>query len=260
MTKFSLLSVLSLLILISINAQAETETSILIPGSIVCKSYQDLVMAKEMLIDDTQLASNALHRTGRCALSDYYNEILVRIVDRKNVGYQVIFPNSTVRYWVLIENIKLSTVANNTKIIIYPASGQSVNQLIDDKKECNTFAMSQIDNYTNSTSITLVPPPRHNFESEKLGANATSGAAAGAIVGSIAGDASSGAGIGMIAGTLFGGIERAQRDAEEAVWQRQYEAMQNYHLQEQSNQITQSKKQYYFSYISCLESRGYTVN
>jgi len=61
-----------------------------------------------------------------------------------------------------------------------------------------------------------------------------------------------------VTGALFGGVERAQRQAKEAEWQRQYQSMQNYQMQEQNNY--RSKEQYDFVFKACLENRGYKIN
>jgi len=251
--------VISGLLLFSLSGS--TEQAILKPGSLVCNSYQDLIMAKEMVANDPQFASNALHRTGLCGLSDPYQEAYIILSERKNQGYQIQFLNSPTRYWVLNENIKSRNTVETKRLIIFPASGQSANELLADKSECKTIAMGKSgfnpDTYTKETSATIVPPPIYN--SGGSGVNAVSGAATGAVVGAIAGDAGKGAAIGAVTGAIFGGVERAQRQEEEAEWQRQYQSMQNYQIQEQNNYRAQSKEQYDFVLKSCLENRGYSV-
>jgi len=248
--------VISGLLLFSLSGS--TEQAILKPGSLVCNSYQDLIMAKEMVANDPQFASNALHRTGLCGLSDPYQEAYIILSERKNQGYQIQFLNSPTRYWVLNENIKSRNTVETKRLIIFPASGQSANELLADKSECKTIAMGKSgfnpDTYTKETSATIVPPPIYN--SGGSGVNAVSGAATGAVVGAIAGDAGKGAAIGAVTGAIFGGVERAQRQEEEAEWQRQYQSMQNYQIQEQNNYRAQSKEQYDFVLKSCLENRG----
>jgi len=234
--------VISGLLLFSLSGS--TEQAILKPGSLVCNSYQDLIMAKEMVANDPQFASNALHRTGLCGLSDPYQEAYIILSERKNQGYQIQFLNSPTRYWVLNENIKSRNTVETKRLIIFPASGQSANELLADKSECKTIAMGK------SGSI---------YNSGGSGVNAVSGAATGAVVGAIAGDAGKGAAIGAVTGAIFGGVERAQRQEEEAEWQRQYQSMQNYQIQEQNNYRAQSKEQYDFVLKSCLENRGYSV-
>lgn len=220
-------------------------------------------MAKEMVANDPQFASNALHRTGRCELSNPYQETYITLSEKKNHGYQIQFTNSAARYWVLNENIKSGKTASTGRLIIFPASGQSANELLADKSECKVIATEKSGfneaAYTNEPSATIVPPPIYSYDNGGSGVNAVSGAATGAVVGAIAGDAGKGAAIGAVSGALFGGVERAQRQAEEAEWQRQYQSMQNYQLQEQNNYIAQSKEQYDFVFKACLENRGYSV-
>ena len=220
-------------------------------------------MAKEMVANDPQFASNALHRSGRCELSNPYQEVHVTLSEKKNHGYQIQFTNSAARYWVLNENIKSRNTGKTERVIIFPASGQSANELLADKSECKTIAIEKSgfneNAYTNEPSAAFVPPPIYSYD-DGSGLNAVSGAATGAVVGAIAGDAGKGAAIGAVTGALFGGVERAQRQAEEEEWQRQYQSMQNYQIQEQNNYIAQSKEQYDFVFKACLENRGYTVN
>jgi outer membrane protein with glycine zipper len=242
-----------------------SEQTLLKPGSLVCKSYQDLVMAKEMVSTDSQFGSNAIHRMGRCELSSPYQESYIVIFDKKNAGYEIQFPNNTSKYWVLNESVKSNRIkkANKKKLIIFPASGQSANELLDDKAQCNTIAFQETgyrdDGRASNESAAFVPPPIYSYESEGVGVSAARGAAVGAIGGAIAGDAGKGAAIGAVAGAMFGGVERARRQEEEAEWQRQYQSMQNYRMQEQQMQNTASQKQYDFIYKTCLENRGYSV-
>jgi hypothetical protein len=258
-----ILSVFIISGLLLFSLSISSEQAILKPGSLVCNSYQDLIMAKEMVANDPQFASNALHRSGRCQLSNPYQETNIILSEKKNQGYQIQFTNSATRYWVLNENIKSGKPARTERVIIFPASGQSANELLADKSECTAIAIEKSGfneyAYTNQQSAALVPPPIYSYD-DGSGLNAVSGAATGAVVGAIAGDAGKGTAIGAVTGALFGGVERAQRQAEEEEWQRQYQSMQNYQLQEQNNYIAQSKEQYDFVFKACLENRGYKVN
>ena len=94
-------------------------------------------MAKEMVANDPQFASNALHRTGLCELSSPYQETYVMLSEKKNHGYQIQFTNSTARYWVFNENIKSRNTVKTERLIIFPASGQSANELLADKSACS---------------------------------------------------------------------------------------------------------------------------
>jgi hypothetical protein len=259
-----ILSVFVITSLLLFSLSGSSEQAILKPGSLVCKSYQDLIMAKEMVANDPQFASNALHRSGRCQLSNPYQETNIILSEKKNQGYQIQFTNSATRYWVLNENIKSGKPAKTARLIIFPASGQSANELLADKSECKAIAIEKSgfneNAYTNQPSAAIVPPPIYSYDDGGSGLNAVSGAATGAVVGAIAGDAGKGAAIGTVTGALFGGVERAQRQAEEAEWQRQYQSMQNYQLQEQHNYAAQAKGQYDFVLKACLENRGYSVN
>ncbi len=250
-----ILSVFIITGLLLFSLSGSSEQAILKPGSLVCNSYQDLIMAKEMVANDPQFASNALHRSGRCELSNPYQETNIILSEKKNHGYQIQFTNSATRYWVLNENIKSGKPAKTERLIIFPASGQSANELLADKSECKAIAMEKSgfneNAYTKEASATIVPPPIYSYD-DGSGLNAASGAATGAVVGAIAGNAGKGAAIGAVTGALFGGVERAQRQEEEAEWQRQYQSMQNYQLQEQYNYAAQAKGQYDFVFKACL--------
>jgi outer membrane lipoprotein SlyB len=252
--------------LITFSVSVTSGQAILKPGSLVCKSYQDLIMAKEMVANDPQFASNALHRTGLCVLSSPYQEQYINLLDKKNYGHQIQFLNDPTRHWVLNESIisnSQMTPAKSEKIVIYPASGQSINELLADKSECKSNAFQQTgyseDSQITNTTNTFVPPPIYSQESESLGTSIAGGAAAGAIGGAIAGEPGKGAAIGAVAGALFGGVERAQRQEEEAEWRRQYQSMQNYQMQEQNQNNLVSKKQSDFIFKACMENRGYSV-
>jgi len=91
-----------------------------------------MIMAKEMVANDPQFSSNALHRSGRCELSNPYQETYITLSERTNHGYQIQFTNSATRYWVLNENIKSGRTARTERVIIFPAFGQSANELLAD--------------------------------------------------------------------------------------------------------------------------------
>ncbi|HBH62757.1 MAG TPA: hypothetical protein DDX85_13680 [Nitrospiraceae bacterium] len=140
------------------------------------------------------------------------------------------------------------------EIIIYPAKGQSNEQLEKDKFECYTWAKGQTGFDPMEVPTATAPPP----EAQAGSGGAIKGAAAGAIVGAAAGGISKkgnvgkGAAYGAGAGALLGGMNQAGKRQEDERRQQQWE-------KEQVAQYTQKRNSYNRAYGACLEGRGYTV-
>ena len=124
--------------------------------------------------------------------------------------------------------------------IVYPAKGQSQDQMERDKFECMRWAREQTGfDPMKTPTATSAPPPK---EEEVWGAGKTGvgrGAGAGALIG--------GAG-----GALLGGMRRSgQRDREEQrrqQWER-----------EQANNYARARSEYNRAFGACMSGRGYTV-
>ncbi|GAN32701.1 MAG: hypothetical protein UZ01_01545 [Candidatus Brocadia sinica] len=132
-------------------------------------------------------------------------------------------------------------------LIIYPAKGQSQEQMEKDKFECYSWAKQQTGFDPMVVSTQQTPASQGS-----TGGGAVKGAAKGALVGAgigaIAGDAGKGAAIGAASGGAFGGLRsRSQRKQAEQV-QRQ-----------QVSQTNQRISEYNRAYSACLEAKGYTV-
>ncbi|MCK5356290.1 MAG: hypothetical protein KAJ63_14325 [Methyloprofundus sp.] len=127
---------------------------------------------------------------------------------------------------------------------IYPAQGQSAEQMEKDKYQCYGWGKQQ-------TGYDPMNPPAVSVGQANTGrvaGGAARGAAGGAIIGAIAGDAGKGAAIGAVTGTATRGIRNRQ-----AVGQQQQQA------QQQSAAIAQMRGEYDRAYAVCLEGRGYSV-
>jgi hypothetical protein len=140
----------------------------------------------------------------------------------------------------LMATLPLSVFAQNP--MVYPAQGQTPDQMSKDRSECHNWAVQQ-SGYDPSTgaSPTQPSPQRGGLGRETLRGGAR-GAAAGAAIGAIAGDAGAGAAIGATAG----GMKRrfAQKDANrEAESAASNEAANNYNR----------------ALGACLTGRGYSV-
>jgi hypothetical protein len=126
-------------------------------------------------------------------------------------------------------------------IHVYPAKGQSADQMQKDKQECATWAQQQ-SGYNPSQPVTVAAPPPQQGQVTHTAAR---GAAAGAAGGAIAGDAGKGAAIGAASGALVGGV-RKRNDAQ--AQQAQTQAA-----------VTEVRSSYERALKACLEGKGYTV-
>ena len=139
--------------------------------------------------------------------------------------------------------------------IVYPAKGQSQDQMERDKFECMRWARDQTGFDPMKTPQATSAPPAKEKEVWGAGKTGVAGAAGGAIVGGIAGGgkgAGRGALIGGAGGALLGGMRRSsQRDREEArrqQWER-----------EQANNYARARNEYNRAFGACMSGRGYTV-
>ncbi|HYA01634.1 MAG TPA: glycine zipper domain-containing protein [Syntrophobacteria bacterium] len=139
--------------------------------------------------------------------------------------------------------------------VIYPAKGQSQEQMEKDKFECYSWAKKQSGFDPMETPKATAPPPPKQAQSSVAG-GALKGGAGGALVGlgigAIAGNAGKGAAIGAVSGGAIGGI-RSHRQ------QKQDEQAQQQWAQEQASQYQQLRSAYNRAYSACLEGKGYTV-
>lgn len=162
--------------------------------------------------------------------------------------------------------------------VVYPAGGQSSEQVQRDKNECRAWAANETGVDPSRTPPpsggTYATAPSGGSSSGFLGvggdrnavggqgsvlSDAATGAALGAIGGAIAGNAGKGAGIGALAATIFGGISRSSRADEEARWRAQQEAQMRAQQQQARNAYGQSMAQYNKAYSLCMSSRNYRV-
>jgi hypothetical protein len=142
--------------------------------------------------------------------------------------------------------------------IIYPAKGQSQEQLERDKYECYSWAKQQTGfDPMEMPRATEAPPPQKAGGSVAGGVvkGGLAGAAVGAGVGAIAGGgkgAGKGAAIGAAAGGVMGGAVRGSQKKQDEQAQKQW-------ADQQSAQYMEKRNTYNRAYCACLEGRGYTV-
>ena len=139
--------------------------------------------------------------------------------------------------------------------IVYPAEGQSQDQMEQDKFECYRWARDQTGFDPMRTPTATSSRPAKEKEVWGAGKTGVAGAAGGAIIGGIAGGgkgAGRGALIGGAGGALIGGMRRSsQRDREEQrreQWER-----------EQANNYARARNEYNRAFAACMTGRGYTV-
>jgi predicted lipid-binding transport protein (Tim44 family) len=142
-------------------------------------------------------------------------------------------------------------------VVIYPAQGQSQQQMEKDKFECYSWAKQQTGFDPMETPKATAPPPPQSGRSVAGGAvrGGIGGAALGAGIGAIAGGGK-GAGKGAAIGGLAGGTLGAARSSAQ---KRQEEQARQQWEQEQAAQYTQKRDGYNRAYSACLEGKGYTV-
>lgn len=117
--------------------------------------------------------------------------------------------------------------------IVYPAKGQSSQQMEQDKYQCYTWAKQQT-----GYDPMQGPPQTSQGPTGEVVRGAAGGALVGLGIGAIAGDAGKGAAIGAGSGAVIGGIKKKKnKDAASAAVVDQYNR----------------------AYGVCLEGRGYSV-
>jgi hypothetical protein len=140
--------------------------------------------------------------------------------------------------------------------MIYPAKGQSPDQMEKDKFECYSWGKQQSGFDPMAPPTATEPPPQQQARKGGAGRGAARGAAVGYVGGKIVSDSGSGsrgAKAGAATGALVGGMRRRDQQRQQQQAQQQWE-------QQQAAQYTQARDSYNRAYRACLEGRGYTVN
>ncbi|MGD9332194.1 MAG: YMGG-like glycine zipper-containing protein [Desulfobacterales bacterium] len=142
--------------------------------------------------------------------------------------------------------------ASAQELIVFPAQGQSDDQMEQDKFACYSWAKKETGFDPMAPPSASAPPPQKEAEEGGVVRGAARGALVGVAAGAIAGDAGKGAAIGAAGGGLLGGMRRSDQRRREEHNQQQWE-------QEQARQYTQKRSTYNRAYSACLEGKGYTV-
>jgi len=133
------------------------------------------------------------------------------------------------------------------EIIIFPAQGQSDEQMEKDKYNCYQWAKKETGFDPMEVPKATAPPPKEEPKKGGLVRGAALGAAVGGIV-----DGSDGAKKGAAAGGVVGGARRRSQKRGQQQKEEQW-------AQEQAAQYSQKRNTYNRAYGACLEGKGYTV-
>lgn len=133
-------------------------------------------------------------------------------------------------------------------LYIYPAGGQSNEQMDKDKYECYNWAKTDSGFDPMAPQTASSPPP----SGQKKSGGVAKGALAGAATGAIVGDKSKYARRGAVAGGLIGGVAQSSKNQKIDQQQQQY-------AQQEATKNANNSNNYNRAYSACLEGRGYTV-
>ncbi len=138
--------------------------------------------------------------------------------------------------------------------VIFPAKGQTPEQMEKDKYDCYTWAKQQTGfDPMQAQQPAQAPAAQPAAPKGERIKGAARGAAVGAVVGQIANDdAGKGAGAGAAAGTMVGGMKTRQS-------RRQQTQAQQQQAQQQTAATDEKRSTYNRAYSACLEGKGYTV-
>ena len=134
------------------------------------------------------------------------------------------------------------------ELVIYPAKGQSQEQLDKDKYECYSWAKQQSGFDAMQQPKATAPPPQQQAQRGGVVRGGARGAVMGTATGAIAGDTGKGAAIGAASGALVGGMRRRDQQRQQQQW-----------AQQQATTYTKNRDGYNRAYGACLEGRGYSV-
>lgn len=138
-------------------------------------------------------------------------------------------------------------------LIIFPAKGQTQEQMEKDKFDCYQWAKKETGFDPMATPKASSPPPQKQAPQGGVLRGAARGAAVGAVVGEIAhDDAGKGAAAGAAGGAMIGGMRRRDQARSQAQAEQQWAA-------QQAAQYDAKRSNYNRACAACMEAKGYTV-
>ena len=139
--------------------------------------------------------------------------------------------------------------------IVYPAQGQSEDQIEKDRYQCYSWAKGQTGFDPMKTPTTTSAPPSKEKEVWGAGKTGVAGAATGAAVGGLAKGKKGlvrGGLIGAGTGALIGGVRSSNQRKEEEQKRKEWE-------QKEVNNYVRARNEYNRAFGACMEGRGYSV-
>jgi len=139
--------------------------------------------------------------------------------------------------------------------IVYPAKGQSEDQMEKDKYQCYSWAKNQTGFDPMKTPTTTSGPPAKEKEVWGAGKTGVAGGATGAIVGGAAKGkkgALRGGLLGAAGGALIGGARSSNQRNREAQKRKDWE-------RKETNNYVRARSEYNRAFGACMEGRGYSV-
>ena len=152
--------------------------------------------------------------------------------------------------WALFA-VFLASPALAQDLIVYPARGQSQEQMEKDKFSCYQWARDETGFDPMKVPTASAPPSQQQAKQGGAAKGAAVGAGAGALIKS-GGSRSKGAAYGALAGGLLGGARTRGQQRSDAEARQQWE-------QEQAREYAHKRNTYNRAYSACLDSKGYSV-
>ena len=172
-----------------------------------------------------------------------------------SIGKESLMKQVTFMILLLFFSILLASPVSGQNPIVYPAEGQSQDQMEKDKFECYTWARDQTGFDPMKTPTTTSGPPAKEEKVWGAGKTAVAGGAGGAIVGGAAAGKKGlvrGGLVGAAGGALIGGVrssnQRQREDQKRKDWERR-----------ESNNYARARNEYNRAFGACMEGRGYSV-
>lgn len=158
---------------------------------------------------------------------------------------------------ICLAAISLAVIAGQSMAsepMIYPAKGQSNEQMEKDKYECYQWAKGQSGFDPMAVPTTSTAPPAQ----QKTGGGAVRGAARGAAVGLTVGaitnnDKGRSTAAGAATGALIGGMSRRDQARQQQQAQAQWE-------QQEVQKYAEQRNSYNRAFGACMQGREYTLN
>jgi hypothetical protein len=135
--------------------------------------------------------------------------------------------------------------------IIFPAKGQSQEQLEKDKFSCYQWARNETGFDPMQTPTASTPPPQQQARKGGAVRGAAVGAGAGALI-KRSGSRSKGAATGAVVGGVLGGARQSRQNRQDQQARQEWE-------QQQANEYAAKRNTYNRAFGACIESKGYTV-